>query len=243
MPIGIIINVLSVFIGGIVGTLAGKRFSNDFKLKLTLVFGVCAMGMGISAIGLMTYMPAVILSVVLGTALGLRMKLGNWIHKGAVQMQKPITQLFEGHHSDLSHEEFMGTLVTVIVLFCASSTGIYGSIDAGMTGDNTILISKSILDFFTAAIFACNLGWVVSFIAVPQLIIFGALSLSAQLIYPLTTPDMILNFKACGGFLLIATGFRMANIKDFPIADMIPAMVLIMPITWLWTDYIMPLLG
>jgi uncharacterized membrane protein YqgA involved in biofilm formation len=63
------------------------------------------------------------------------------------------------------------------------------------------------------------------------------------MIYPLTTPDMILNFKACGGFLLVATGFRMANIKDFPIADMIPAMVLIMPITWIWTDYIMPILS
>ncbi|MBS7527664.1 DUF554 domain-containing protein [Fusibacter paucivorans] len=243
MPIGIIINVLSVLIGGVVGTLAGKRFSSEFKAMLTLVFGVCAMGMGISAIVLMTQMPAVILSVVLGTAIGLKFRLGKWIHQGAVLMQKPITRLFEGHHSDLSHEAFMSTLVTVIVLFCASSTGIYGSIDAGMTGDSTILISKSILDFFTAAIFACNLGWVVSFIAIPQLIIFGALSLSAQMIFPLTTPDMILNFKACGGFLLIATGFRMANIKDFPIADMIPAMIIIMPITWLWTDFVMPLLG
>jgi uncharacterized membrane protein YqgA involved in biofilm formation len=237
------INVLSVAIGGIVGTLAGSHFSADFKAKLTLVFGICAMGMGISAIGLMTHMPAVILSVVLGTAIGLALKLGQWIHKGAVLMQKPITRMFEGHHSDLSHEAFMSTLVTVIVLFCASSTGIYGSIDAGMTGDSTILVSKSILDFFTAAIFACSLGWVVSFIAVPQLIIFGALSFSAHMIYPLTTPDMILNFKACGGFLLVATGFRMANIKDFPIADMIPAMVLIMPITWIWTDYIMPILS
>lgn len=47
--------------------------------------------------------------------------------------------------------------MTVIVLFCAGGTGIYGTLDAGMTGNNTILISKSILDFFTAAIFACHL--------------------------------------------------------------------------------------
>ncbi len=37
-----------------------------------------------------------------------------------------------------------------------------------MTGEHTILIAKSILDFFTAAIFACNLGYVVSVIAIPQ---------------------------------------------------------------------------
>lgn len=47
----------------------------------------------------------------------------------------------------MSEEEFLNQLVTIIVLFCASGTGIYGSLTAGMTGDNSILISKSILDF------------------------------------------------------------------------------------------------
>ncbi|MVY85424.1 DUF554 family protein, partial [Escherichia coli] len=133
-------------------------------------------------------------------------------------------------------------LVTVIVLFCASGTGIYGSLDSGMTGDSTILISKSVLDFFTAAIFACNLGYVVSVIAIPQFIIFYILFLLAKFIYPLTTPDMILDFKACGGFLMVATGFRMINVKMFPVADMIPAMIVIMPLSWMWTNWIMPLL-
>lgn len=90
-------------------------------------------------------------------------------------MQKPISKLFPNENLTMSHEEFINTLVTVIVLFCASGTGIYGSLDAGMTGDSTILISKSILDFFTAAIFACNLGYVVSVIAIPQFLIFYVL--------------------------------------------------------------------
>ena len=132
--------------------------------------------------------------------------------------------------------------MTVFVLFCASGTGIYGSLDSGMTGDSTILISKSVLDFFTAAIFACNLGYVVSVIAIPQFIIFYILFLLAKFIYPLTTPDMILDFKACGGFLMVATGFRMINVKMFPVADMIPAMIVIMPLSWMWTNWIMPLL-
>lgn len=132
--------------------------------------------------------------------------------------------------------------MTVIVLFCASGTGIYGSLDSGITGDSTILISKSVLDFFTAAIFACNLGYVVSVVAIPQFIIFYILFLLAKFIYPLTTPDMILDFKACGGFLMVATGFRMINVKMFPVADMIPAMIVIMPLSWMWTNWIMPLL-
>ncbi len=39
-----------------------------------------------------------------------------------------------------------------------------------MTGEHSILIAKSILDLFTALIFACTLGGVVSLIAIPQLV-------------------------------------------------------------------------
>ena len=127
----------------------------------------------------------------------------------------------------MSREEYMSMLVTIIVLFCASGTGIYGSLDSGMSGDHTILISKSILDFFTAMIFGGTLGMVVAAVAIPQCVI---------------TPDMIADFKACGGFLLLATGFRIAKIHDFPVADMIPAMVLVMPVSWFWVNMIVPML-
>ena len=39
---------------------------------------------------------------------------------------------------------------------------------------------------------------------------------------------MIADFKACGGFFFWL-GFRIAKIHNFPVADMIPAMVLVMP--------------
>ena len=60
MPIGIIINALSIVIGGILGAFVGHKLSPKFKEDITLVFGVCSMGMGISTIGLMENMPAVI---------------------------------------------------------------------------------------------------------------------------------------------------------------------------------------
>ena len=45
MPIGIIINALSIVIGGILGALVGHKLSPKFKEDITLVFGVCSMGM------------------------------------------------------------------------------------------------------------------------------------------------------------------------------------------------------
>ena len=229
MPTGVIINSLSIVLGGIFGALLGHKLSHRLKTEITLIFGICAMAMGINAIGLMENMPAVIFSIIIGTIVGLSLHFSDWINKGAILMQKPIAKIFKNNGSDLSSEEFQSTLITIIVLFCASGTG--------------ILIYKSILDFFTAAIFACNLGYVVSVIAIPQFVIFFILFLSAKFIFPLTTPAMINDFKACGGFLMIATGFRMIKVKEFPIADMIPAMIMVMPVSAFWVNVVMPLIA
>lgn len=88
MPIGVITNTLSIILGGFVGAIAGNKFSSDFKEKLNMVFGCCAMGMGISSIVLMKNMPAVIFSLIVGTAIGICVHLGENINKGAHGMQK-----------------------------------------------------------------------------------------------------------------------------------------------------------
>lgn len=233
---------MAIFLGGVIGTFGGKKMSAEFKSGLNLVFGVCSMTMGIYSIVPMKNMSAVIFAIIIGTAIGLMIHLGEKINRGAKWMQKMITKVLPNTKEGLSEQEFDATLVTVIVLFCASGTGIYGSLAEGMSGDASILISKSILDFFTAAIFTANLGFVVSLIAIPQIIIFVMLFLLAGFIYPLTTPAMIADFKAAGGVLMLATGFRMVQIKMFPTADMIPAMIVVMPLSFLWVNYIMPLL-
>lgn len=238
MPIGIIVNVLVVIAGGIVGALTGERISRPLKENLNTVFGACAMAMGISSIVLMENMPAVVFSVIAGTAVGTMIHLGAQIHKMGALMQRGISRLLKS--PEKTETDGKELLVTALVLFCASGTGIYGSIVSGMTGEHTILIAKSILDFPTALIFACSIGGVVSFVAIPQFIIFYALFLLANIIYPLCTPAMINDFKACGGILLLATGFRMIKVKEFPVADMIPAMAFAMPVSYLWTTYILP---
>ncbi|MBQ6222954.1 MAG: DUF554 domain-containing protein [Solobacterium sp.] len=233
MPVGIIINVLSVVLGGLCGSVVKDRLSDTYKDTLNMIFGLSAFGMGISSVVLMRNMPAVIFSVILGTSLGLLIHLGDNINRFVTNLQNK----FAGASDNINE------LITVIVLFCASGTGIYGSLVSGMNGDHSILIAKSILDFFTAMIFACRLGKTVSFIAVPQFIIFMALFLLAGLIIPLTTETMINDFKAVGGFIMLASGFRMLKLKEFPTADMIPSMLLAMPISWLWVTYILPLVS
>ena len=242
MPVGIIINALSVASGGVVGALFGHKLPTRINSELTKIFGVCSMGMGVSSIGLMKNMPAVSFAVSIGSAFGLAVNLGGIINSGAACMEKPVGKIFPNKNASMSREEYMTMLVTIIVLFCASGTGIYGSLDSGMSGDHTILISKSILDFFTAMIFGGTLGMVVAAVAIPQCVIFLAIFAAAKFIFPLTTPDMIADFKACGGFLLLATGFRIAKIHNFPVAEKIPAMVLVKPVSRLRGNVVVPML-
>lgn len=232
MPIGVICNSLAIAVGGVLGARLSSRLSDDFKDKLNAVFSICALGIGITSVVLMENLPAVILALILGTILGHVLHLGQGISKAG----QAAARLFPAGSGDTQ------LLVTTIVLFCASGSGIYGSIVSGMSGDHSILLAKAILDLFTAMIFACSLGMVVSVIAVPQIIIFLLLFFCAKAIYPLTTPAMIGDFKAVGGLILVATGLRIARLKDYPIADMIPAMLIVWPISWMWTAWIVPML-
>lgn len=242
MPVGIIINCLAVLLGGIIGAAAKDKISAKFKENLNMIFGISAMTMGITNIILMQNMPAVILTVILGTVLGTLIHFNDLVTRLGAGMQSAVSKVLKIQApGGLSKEDYDAQLITTIVLFCASGTGIYGSIVSGMNGDHSILLAKSILDLFTALIFACSLGAVVSLIAVPQFILFFALFLCGGLIFPYTTPSMIGDFKAVGGILILATGFRILKLKMFPVADMIPAMILALPLSHLWSAYIAPL--
>lgn len=239
--IGIIVNVACVFTGGIIGAFCSKILNKRTTEKVNSVFGISAIGMGIYSVILVKNLTPVIFALIVGTILGDLIHLNELFKKGGSILEKPVSKIFKAP-ATIEKEEYESLLVTTIVLFCCSGTGIYGCLDAGMTGEYSILLAKSVLDFFTAIIFACSLGLVTAFIAIPQIIIFSLLFLLARFIVPFTTPVMINDFRACGGLILLATGLRIAKIKEFSIADMIPSMALVMPCSWLWTDFILPLL-
>ena len=240
-PLGVVVNALSVFVGGAVGAMLGEKIPERLRINLTLIFGICSCSMGISTIVKMQTLPALVFAIIIGTAIGELIYLEKGIAWGARKFEKPIAAVFP-NKSLVGADEYMEKLIGIIVLFVASGTGIFGALQSGLTGDHTILITKSILDLFTAAIFAASLGYIVSVVAIPQFIVLFLLFLSAALIMPLTNASMLADFSTCGGVLMFATGLRICGIKVFPIGNMLPAMLLIMPFSYLWTTYIIPLL-
>lgn len=237
MPWGVIINSLAVILGGLLGVFLGRFFQKEFCKHLTMIFGIISMSMGISGIIKVENLPAVVLAVIVGLILGELCGLEKKFSQAAGFMKRPVEKLFGNQQAAGMQEEEMGRFISVVILFCASGTGIFGSLQSGITGDHTILFSKSILDFFTAAIFAVSLGHLVMAVAVPQFIIYLFLFFCAHWIMPLTNASMLNDFSACGGILMLATGFRIAEIKkEIPIANLLPAMVLVMPFSAFWSQ-------
>ena len=131
MPTGIIINSLSIILGGIAGGLFRDYLRDDFKDNLNLIFGLASMVMGISAIMNMVNMPAVIFAVVIGTIIGLALKFGNLINKGAGLMEKGLSKITPSKQTGLAHDEFYAQLLTVIVLFVRVVQEFTGALSLG----------------------------------------------------------------------------------------------------------------
>ncbi len=106
----------------------------------------------------------------------------------------------------------------------------------GMTGDPSILIAKSFLDFFTAMIFACSLGIAVSVISIPLLIIqLTLVGCRADITADHTVDDGRLQRRR--RFIAAGNRIRICGIKMFPVVNMLPALLLAMPLSAAWTAW------
>ncbi|CAD5778627.1 DUF554 domain-containing protein [Escherichia coli O120:H1] len=235
MLTGPYVNGAAVIVGGLFGALIGTRIPDRVKTALPLTFGLCSVGLGINLVIKVKYMPAVVLAMVIGAIIGEMFFLEKQIGRVAGTTRGLINRIFPPVQG-LTHDEFTEKFVAILVLFCASGTGIFGAMHEGMTGDPSILYIKTVLDLFTAAIFATMLGFSVMTIGVPLIIVQVALAMLAVYILHLITPDMMADFSCTGGLIMIATGLRICNIKAFPVANMLPGLILVMPISALWAS-------
>ncbi|MCC8150008.1 MAG: DUF554 domain-containing protein [Lachnospiraceae bacterium] len=232
MPLGLISDVCALIIGGLVGGIIGKLLSDSMKDALNTIFGICAMAIGIRLIVGMNNLSAVVLSVVLGTVIG---EITHLEHRVNVLATKATTVFLKNTTAD---DSYINIFCAVAVVFCCSGTGWYGVLIEGFAGDSSILITKAIMDFFTAIIFAAVLGRLVSTLAVPQLLIYIVLFTVSKLVVPYTSAEMIADFSAVAGIVEVATGLRIAGVKrDIRVINSIPAMIIAMPISALWTYF------
>ena len=227
MPIGVIVNCISVLAGGVIGSALGHVLPNSLKEHLPTLFGMCSIAIGINSIIKAVSMTAVVLAILVGFTIGHSLHLEHWTSKFFHKLVKALH--LGGEHIDM---EFY---ITAVALFCCSGFGWYSTLTEGITGDPSLLMSKAVLDFFTAMIFASTLGAAICAIPIPQVIILFIVFGAGKLLAGVLTPAMFADLSACGGILTMAAGFRVSKIKSVPLVDLMPALILVMPFSLLWT--------
>lgn len=229
MPVGLIIDASSVILGSLIGVLCGKFIPERMKESLTIFFGMICFALGITLIVGVNSLVPVGVALVLGTATGELLDIDGWLQKGTKKLQNAIAKKQGGSGDD----SVVAGIVTLLPLFCINTTMILGGINDAM-GNPGVLLVKSVLDFFTAIVFAANFGVIISLLSIPLFaigIVFFALS---SLLSPILTPTVIADLNACGGIHCVAVAFNVIGIKHIRVNNAIPALIFVVPLTILW---------
>ncbi len=230
MPTGILTDVSSVVLGGVLGCLLGARLSDRWKSLLNNMLGMAAIVMGIVLILRVNTLSVAVLAMIVGALVGEALQLEQRVNTLVSVLTK---KLMSGANVD---ETYLMQVTTVVVLFCFSGTGWYGSLYEGMTGDGSILVTKAILDGITACIFGALLGKIIPCLGVPQLCVFMALFLISGVVSPYITKEMTADFSAMGGIVTLTAGLRLSRIKtDIKVLNLLPGLPLAFVISALWT--------
>ncbi len=232
LPYGIISDTLATLIGGILGCILGAKLTERWKSLLNNMLGVSALVMGIFLIIKVHTLPVVILSVLIGAVLGEALHIEDSVHAAVTSVTKKIS----GGSADT---DYLLRVSAALVLFCFGGTGWYGALNEGLTGDGIILVTKAILDLFTAGIFGAILGRIVPCLTIPQICVYLFLFSISKLISPYITNEMISDFSSVGGVITFIAGLRLSRIKtDIKVLNILPALILSFLFSGLWSRII-----
>jgi hypothetical protein len=220
---GTIVNVLSIVGGGFLGLLLGSKLKDQLKQTVVNGLGLFTLVYAISLF-LETQNALIVLgSVVIGILLGEWWRIEDGLEWLGIKLEAKFNK---ANGADVS-AKFIKGFLTSTLLFCIGPMAILGSIQDGLTGDFNTLLIKSVLDGFTAMAFASTLGVGVLFSALPVLVYQGVITVLAQQVQKIATPEMLNELTATGGVIL--AGLAISNIleiKKIRTGNFLPALII-----------------
>jgi len=138
-------------------------------------------------------------------------RFGDWLQKKFSRSDKKST--------------FSEGFVTTTLLFCVGAMAIVGSIDSGLRGDRSIIFTKSILDGFSAMLFASTLGYGVLFSAVTVLVYQGSIEIFAGALQNILTPALVTQISAAGSVMILGIGLIMTVNIRLKVANLLPGLL------------------
>ena len=232
--LGTIINVVAVILGSAIGLLIKNGLKQRFQDILKQGCGVATIFIGISgALKGLVYISAtghietrnillLVISLVVGGFIGELLNIELRMERVGERLKKLVSPKEESGKDGRFVEGFM----TSTLVICVGAMAIVGSIQDGLTGDFTMLATKSALDFVITLIFASTLGIGVMFSAIPLGIYQGSITLLAVLIAGFMTDAMISGMSSVGSVLIFCVGINLVFGKIIKVGNMLPAILI-----------------
>lgn len=221
---GTIINAAAIIIGGIIGSFLSNI---PEKIKTTVMQGI---GLAVIIQGIIMGLKTenfllVILSLVIGSIIGELLRIDDRLEYVGKWLESKVGNRNKGNVAT--------AFVTATLVYTIGAMAILGALNSGLNLDHKLLYLKSMLDGFSAIIFASTLGIGVTFSAVPVFLYQGTIAILARYIHMFFSQELldaiILEVTATGGLLIVAIAINILELKKINVANMLPS-ILIPPI-------------
>ena len=217
--IGVLVNTATVIIGSLLGLLLKRGIPPKINKAVMVALGLCTLYIGIDGAMKGSNAIALIASMVFGTILGTIIDIDDKMNRFGTFVETKFRK--EGQEVNVAEG-----LVTASLLFCVGAMTIVGSLNAGLTGDNTLLFTKSVLDLISSFVLSSALGIGVLLAAVVVLVLQGGLVLLAGLLQGILTDAVLIGEITCAGsVIVIGLGLNMLGVTKIKVANMLPAIL------------------
>ncbi|MDR3227672.1 MAG: DUF554 domain-containing protein [Prevotellaceae bacterium] len=221
---GTLINALAIIAGSSIGMLCGTKISEKYKTIFFQAIGLFTLLLGIKMALDMSSPLLIVISLVLGGFLGMKLQLSAKTE----QLGDYLKAKFKS-----ANNRFTEGLITSFLLFCMGSMAIVGAMEEGLGHSSDLLLTKSVMDFFSSLILATTLGVSVLLAFIPLLLFQGGITLIVSLAGENIPQEMISGLTTIGGILLIGLGLTLLQIKKIDIINMLPSLLFICLAVWL----------
>jgi len=217
--IGTIVNTLAVAVGGSIGLLLKKGIPQKITDAVMQGLALCVIFMGISGALEGSKTLAMIVAMALGAVVGTLLDLDGRLNK--------LGDAIESKMGPGGQGKIATGFVTASLLYCVGALAIVGSLQSGLTGDNSMLYTKSMLDFISSIVLCASLGVGVILSAVTLFLYQGVITLLAQALAPVLTDAVIAEMTCVGSLLIIGMGLNMLGVTKIKIMNYVPAIFIV----------------
>ena len=219
--IGVIVNTFTVLLGSAIGLLLKKGIPERVSRAVMSAIGLCTVYIGIDGALSGSNTIVLIVSMVLGTIIGTLLNIDGRINSVGSFFERKLRR--EGEKTSVAEGFMTGSL-----LFCVGAMTIVGSLNSGLSGDHTLIFTKSALDLISSCMLASSLGIGVMLAAVFVFVFQGALVLGAGLLQGVLTDTALISEITCAGsVIIVGLGLNILGLSKFKVADMLPAPFLV----------------